>query len=77
MKYRRPLRDVHQTWGGYLPVWQRQGSTERLNWLKDYRKTYLERDIADVGLVVYNGDEISEIRKNVWAVPDWMLFGSL
>lgn len=47
----RALRDEHQLWGGYPPVWQRQGTAERLNWLKDYRKTYLERDIADVGQV--------------------------
>ncbi len=47
----RGVRDEHQKWGGYPPVWQRQGATERLNWLKDYRKTYLERDIADVGQV--------------------------
>ena len=47
----RALRDEHQKWGGYPPVWQRTGETERLNWLKDYRKTYLERDIADVGQV--------------------------
>jgi predicted AAA+ superfamily ATPase len=47
----RSLRDEHQMWGGYPPVWQRTGETERLSWLKDYRKTYLERDIADVGQV--------------------------
>jgi predicted AAA+ superfamily ATPase len=47
----RAVRDEHQTWGGYPPVWQRSGESERLNWLKDYRKTYLERDIADVGQV--------------------------
>jgi predicted AAA+ superfamily ATPase len=47
----RTARDEHQKWGGYPPVWQRSGEAERLNWLKDYRKTYLERDIADVGQV--------------------------
>jgi len=47
----RQMRDEQQSWGGYPPVWQRTGATERLNWLKDYRKTYLERDIADVGQV--------------------------
>lgn len=47
----RAMRDEHQLWGGYPPVWQRQEAAERLNWLKDYRKTYLERDIADVGQV--------------------------
>lgn len=47
----RALCDEQQIWGGYPPVWQRQGDGVRLNWLKDYRKTYLERDIADVGQV--------------------------
>jgi len=47
----RGVRDEHERWGGYPPVWQRTEETERLNWLKDYRKTYLERDIADVGQV--------------------------
>lgn len=47
----RNIRDEHQLWGGYPPVWQRSGESGRLNWLKDYRKTYLERDIADVGQV--------------------------
>ncbi len=32
---------------------------------------------AKVGLVVYPGDEIVELRKNVWGVPDWYLFGAL
>ena len=47
----RALRDEQQAWGGYPPVWQRSGAPERLGWLKHYRKTYLERDIADVGQV--------------------------
>ena len=45
------MRNTSQLWGSYPPVWQRQSDTERLTWLKDYRKTYLERDIADVGNV--------------------------
>ncbi|MEW5948643.1 MAG: ATP-binding protein [Thermodesulfobacteriota bacterium] len=44
-------RDEHQTWGGYPSVWQRKERPDKLNWLKDYRKTYLERDISDVGQV--------------------------
>lgn len=44
-------RDEHQHWGGYPPVWHRKETTEKLNWLKDYRTTYLERDITDVGQV--------------------------
>ena len=47
----RAVRDCSQRWGGYPPVWQRQSDVERLTWLKDYRKTYLERDISDVGSV--------------------------
>lgn len=47
----RALCESSQIWGGYPPVWQREGTTARLNWLKDYRKTYLERDVADVGQV--------------------------
>ncbi|HEU0265281.1 MAG TPA: DUF4143 domain-containing protein, partial [Geobacterales bacterium] len=58
----RSVRDDHQVWGGYPPVWQRPGTTERLNWLKDYRKTYLERDIADVGQVA-NIDTFAQAQK--------------
>jgi len=45
------IRNEHQQWGGYPPVWQRKEKEEKINWLKDYRKTYVERDIADVGQV--------------------------
>jgi uncharacterized protein len=45
------LRDVHQKWGGYPPVWQRKEEADKIAWLKDYRKTYIERDISDVGQV--------------------------
>ncbi|MBF0559424.1 MAG: ATP-binding protein [Nitrospirae bacterium] len=44
-------RDEHQQWGGYPPVWQRKEKADRINWLKDYRTTYVERDISDVGQV--------------------------
>lgn len=44
-------RNEHQSWGGYPPVWKRKTTEEKLNWLKDYRKTYLERDVLDVGQV--------------------------
>jgi uncharacterized protein len=47
----REMRDRHLAWGGYPAVWQRGDAAERLSWLKDYRKTYLERDVADVGQV--------------------------
>jgi len=45
------IRNEHQTWGGYPPVWQRKEEPDKIKWLKDYRKTYLERDISDVGQV--------------------------
>jgi predicted AAA+ superfamily ATPase len=41
----------HQKWGGYPPVWQRQKKADKINWLKDYRSTYLERDITEIGRV--------------------------
>ena len=45
------LRNEHQLWGGYPPVWSRNNEVDKTNWLKDYRKTYLERDVIDVGQV--------------------------
>lgn len=45
------IRDVHQRWGGYPPVWQRREEADKIAWLKDYRKTYIERDVSDVGQV--------------------------
>ncbi|MBI5327095.1 MAG: ATP-binding protein [Deltaproteobacteria bacterium] len=44
-------RDKSLAWGGYPPVWSRKEPADKLNWLKDYRKTYLERDISDIGQV--------------------------
>jgi len=44
-------RDEHQAWGGYPPVLLKKEPADRLNWLRDYRTTYLERDISDVGQV--------------------------
>jgi hypothetical protein len=44
-------RDVHQRWGGYPPVWKRKEAADKTAWLKDYRKTYIERDVSDVGQV--------------------------
>jgi len=45
------LADEHKAWGGYPPVWQRKENAAKINWLKDYRRTYVERDISDVGQV--------------------------
>lgn len=47
------LRDEHQQWGGYPSVWQRKDGADKINWLKDYRKTYIERDLSDVGQVAH------------------------
>lgn len=44
-------RDEHHKWGGYPEVAKMQTNEERLQWLKDYRTTYLQRDISDVGQV--------------------------
>jgi len=32
---------------------------------------------ATIGLVVYPGDDVIELRKNVWGVPDWYLLGAI
>lgn len=45
------VRDLHQAWGGYPPIWRLSEDPDRMHWLRDYRKTYLERDISDVGQV--------------------------
>jgi uncharacterized protein len=45
------IRNEHQSWGGYPSVWMRKTEVDKLNWLKDYRRTYLERAIFDVGQV--------------------------
>ena len=38
--------------------------------LREYRKE------APLGIVVYPGRELLQIRQNIWAIPDWFLFGS-
>jgi len=47
----RMVRDLHRKWGGFPAVWQREDETDKINWLRDYRRTYLERDLADAGQV--------------------------
>jgi uncharacterized protein len=47
------IRNEHQSWGGYPPVWSRKPEADKINWLKDYRKTYIERDVLDVGQVAH------------------------
>jgi predicted AAA+ superfamily ATPase len=39
--------------------------------LRKFLYAYPDTPIA---LLVYRGDEMYEISKNIWAVPDWMLF---
>lgn len=45
------VADEHRKWGGFPPLLHRPDESTRLSWLRDYRKTYLERDVADVGQV--------------------------
>ncbi|OGF58637.1 MAG: hypothetical protein A2Y62_11555 [Candidatus Fischerbacteria bacterium RBG_13_37_8] len=56
------MAKIHRTWGGFPPVWQREENEHKINWLKDYRTTYLERDISDVGQVS-NLDMFSLVQK--------------
>lgn len=42
------LADEHLRWGGY-PALERLPEAERVAWLRDFRRTYLERDLADLG----------------------------
>jgi predicted AAA+ superfamily ATPase len=56
------IRNEHQSWGGYPPVWSRKTEIDKINWLKDYRKTYLERDILDIGQVA-NTDNFAIAQK--------------
>jgi predicted AAA+ superfamily ATPase len=46
----RARAEDHLRWGGY-PALEALPEDERLIWLRDFRKTYLERDLADLGRV--------------------------
>jgi len=46
----RGRADEHLLWGGY-PALEPLAERERLTWLRDFRRTYLERDLADLGRV--------------------------
>lgn len=46
----RGLAEEHLAWGGY-PGLEPLTKAERLVWLRDFRRTYLERDLADLGRV--------------------------
>lgn len=49
-RYWQGLADEHLRWGGY-PALERLPEAERAAWLRDFRRTYLERDLADLGRV--------------------------
>jgi predicted AAA+ superfamily ATPase len=46
----RGLAEEHLLWGGY-PRLERLAEEDRRVWLRDFRRTYLERDLADLGQV--------------------------
>ncbi len=46
----RGLTEEHLAWGGY-PGLEPLTNSDRLIWLRDFRRTYLERDLADLGRV--------------------------
>ncbi|MEK6589828.1 MAG: hypothetical protein AABZ11_04040 [Nitrospinota bacterium] len=35
------------------------------------------KKISPIGIIVYRGREINEIRKDIWAIPDWYLSGGI
>ena len=58
LRYIENKRDKSVKWGGYPSLWQTvsgneflDSDAERAAWLKDYRNTYIERDISDIGEV--------------------------
>ncbi|MET0852935.1 MAG: ATP-binding protein [Candidatus Rokuibacteriota bacterium] len=46
----RARAEDHFLWGGY-PAIEPMGAEDRRAWLRDFRRTYLERDLADLGRV--------------------------
>ncbi len=46
----RSQSEEHLRWGGY-PALEPIEEAERLAWVRDFRRTYLERDLADLGRV--------------------------
>jgi len=50
MRHRRGLAEDHRRWGGY-PALELLPEHDRKVWLRDFRRTYLERDLADLGRV--------------------------
>jgi predicted AAA+ superfamily ATPase len=50
IRRRRALAEDHRRWGGY-PALDALAEEDRTVWLRDFRRTYLERDLADLGRV--------------------------
>ncbi len=52
------------------------GSVRNMSALLD-QETYIDKSGHTLGLVIYRGTEIRQLRQNIWAVPDWLLFGGI
>ena len=39
--------------------------------MKEHKK------VTPMGIIVYRGRELKEVRKDIWAIPDWYLFGGV
>jgi hypothetical protein len=50
VRRRRARAEDHRRWGGY-PALEALPEDDRKVWLRDFRRTYLERDLADLGRV--------------------------
>jgi predicted AAA+ superfamily ATPase len=50
VRRRRACAEDHRWWGGY-PALEGLAEEDRTVWLRDFRRTYLERDLADLGRV--------------------------
>jgi len=43
------ISELLRKFGGFPPVWKIKNTDEKMAWLKDYKKTYLEKDLTDIG----------------------------
>jgi len=59
IRKRRSTTDLLLRWGGYPPVVLQKDPQKRELWLRNYRRTYVERDVPDAGGV---GDEETFLR---------------
>ena len=69
----RARAEVHLLWGGY-PALDHLPPSERAPWLRDFRRTYLERDLADLGRVA-DLDEFA-LAQNLLAARTAQLFNA-